>query len=146
MKVLCLMSTLTVAAAFTPVPNAARSNLFTKTTLMAKKGAAPTLPNPFKALPWNVRKEQEREALRLKTASAKLHRELGIAEDSTFEEIQEVTNNLILKAEAEGDIKKKIKVEVAKDRIMQIKLNERLAGMATLTEDAKAQSRLEEME
>ena len=146
MKVICLMSMLTLGAAFTPVPNAARSKLFTRTTLMAKKAAAPAIPNPFKALPWNVKKEQEREARRLKTESAKLHRELGIAEDATFEEIQEVTNKLIMKAESEGDVKKKIKVEVAKDRIMQIKLNERLAGLTTLTEDAKAQSRLEEAE
>lgn len=131
-------------AAFSPAPTASRSQLFTRTTLMAKKASAPAMPNPFKALPWNVKKEQEREARRLKIESAKLHRELGIADDATFEEIQEVTNNLMLKAEGEGDIKKKIKVEVAKDRIMQIKLNERLAGLATLTEDAKAQSRLEE--
>lgn len=137
---------LSVASAFTPTPNAARSNLFTKTTLLAKKASAPSIPNPFKALPWNVKKDQEREARRLKTQSATLHRELGIADDATFEEIQEVTNNLILKAESEGDVKKKIKVEVAKDRIMQIKLNERLAGLATLTDDAKAQSRLEEAE
>lgn len=114
---------------------------------MAKKSASPpTIPNPLKALPWNVKKEQERQNRRLKTESAKLHRELGIAEDATFEEIQQVTNTLIAKAEAEGDVKKKIKVEVAKDRIMQIKLNERLAGLTELTEDAKAQSRLEEAE
>lgn len=114
---------------------------------MAKKATTtPTIPNPLKALPWNIKKEQERQNRRLKTESAKLHRELGIAEDATFEEIQEVTNSLIAKAEAEGDIKKKIKVEVAKDRIMQIKLNERLAGLTVLTEDAKAQSRLEEAE
>ena len=140
------MSMIAATAAFSPAPTASRSKLFTRTTLMAKKASAPAVPNPFKALPWNVKKEQEREARRLKIESAKLHRELGIADDATFEEIQEVTNNLMLKAEAEGDIKKKIKVEVAKDRIMQIKLNERLAGLATLTEDAKAQSRLEEAE
>jgi hypothetical protein len=146
MRIICLLALLSVATAFSP-PKAARSQLFTSSTLMAKKSAktaAITVPNPFKALPWNVRKEQEREARRLKTESASLHRELGIAEDATFEEIQEVTQRLIAKAESEGDIKKKIKVEVAKDRIMQIKLNERLAGLTTLTEDAKAQSRLEE--
>ena len=81
----------------------------------------------------------------MKTESAKLHRELGIADDATFEEITAVTQALIAKAEGEGDIKKKIKVEIAKDRIMQIKLNERLAGLTVLTEDAKAQSRLEEV-
>lgn len=146
MRAIFFTSLLAGAAAFAPVPNAGTSNLFTKTTLMAKKSSSPAIPNPFKALPWNVRKEQEREARRLKTESAKLHRELGIAEDATFEEIQDVTNALMSKAESEGDIKKKIKVEVAKDRIMQIRLNERLAGLAPLTEDAKAQSRLEEAE
>jgi len=148
MKLICLLSLLSLAAAFTPASltrqptrSSSSSPLF-----MAKKASTPTIPNPLKALPWNVRKEQERENRRLKTESAKLHRELGIAEDATFEEIQQVTNTLIAKAEAEGDIKKKIKVEVAKDRIMQIKLNERLAGLTELTEDAKAQSRLEEAE
>lgn len=102
------------------------------------------IPNPFKALPWNQRKEQERETRKLKMESARLHRELGIADDATFEEIMDVTGTLIQNAELEKDVKKKIRVEVAKDRIMQIKLNERLAGLTVLTEDAKAQSRLEE--
>jgi uncharacterized membrane-anchored protein len=119
---------------------------FTMSTTAMKAGKKSSIPNPFNALPWNVAKEQAREARRLKIESAGLHRQLGIAEDATFEEITEVTQNLIKKAEAEGDVKKKIKVEVAKDRIMQIKLNERLAGLTILTEDAKAQSRLEEAE
>mmetsp|Transcript_5943 Transcript_5943/g.8991 ORF Transcript_5943/g.8991 Transcript_5943/m.8991 type:complete len:300 (-) Transcript_5943:194-1093(-) len=147
MKVISLMSMLAVAAAFSPVSVVPTSRSHTSALFMAKKkSSAPTIPNPLKALPWNVKKEQDREARRLKTESAQLHRELGIAEDATFEEIQAVTNSLILKAESDGEIKKKIKVEVAKDRIMQIKLNERLAGLTVLTEDAKAQSRLEEAE
>lgn len=150
MHLLLFFSLFSAVVAFSSPPSAGRSQLFSSSTaLMAKKSAKTTLlpvPNPFKALPWNVRKEQEREARRLKTESASLHRELGIAEDATFEEIQEVTQRLIAKADSEGDIKKKIRVEVAKDRIMQIKLNERLAGLTTLTEDAKAQSRLEEAE
>ena len=146
MKAVCLMSTLAVAAAFSPVSVTPTVRSHTSALFMAKKSGTPTIPNPLKALPWNVRKEQEREARRLKTDSAKLHRELGIADDATFEEIQAVTNSLILGAEADGDVKKKIKVEVAKDRLMQIKLNARLAGLTELTEDAKAQSRLEEAE
>lgn len=148
-----LLSIITAATAFAPVSitqnNAARSSLFNSPTQLnmaaakAKKSSA-SIPNPFKALPWNAKKEQEREQRRLKTEGAKLHRELGIPDDATFEEITEVTQILIAKAEAEGDVKKKIKVEVAKDKIMQIKLNERLAGLTTLTDDAKAQSRLEE--
>jgi hypothetical protein len=108
--------------------------------MATKSISTPTIPNPLKSLPWNIKKEQERQKRLIKTESAKLHRELGTAEDATFEEIQEVTNRLIAKAEAEGDVKKKIKVEVAKDSIMQIKLNERLAGLTVLTEDGKAQS------
>jgi hypothetical protein len=146
MKSVCLMSMFAVAAAFSPVSIAPTVRSHTSALFMAKKSSAPTIPNPLKALPWNARKEQEREARRLKTDSAKLHRELGIADDATFEEIQAVTNSLIANAEADGDVKKKIKVEVAKDRLMQIKLNARLAGLTELTEDAKAQSLLEEAE
>lgn len=109
-------------------------------------GQRATIPNPFKALPWNVKKEMEREARRYKMESASLHRELGISEDATFEEITEVTQNLIKAANEEGDLKKKIKAEIAKDRIMQIRLNERLAGLTQLTDDAKAMSRREEEE
>eukprot|EP00559_Dactyliosolen_fragilissimus_P006541 CAMPEP_0184862962 /NCGR_PEP_ID=MMETSP0580-20130426/8176_1 /TAXON_ID=1118495 /ORGANISM="Dactyliosolen fragilissimus" /LENGTH=273 /DNA_ID=CAMNT_0027360989 /DNA_START=292 /DNA_END=1113 /DNA_ORIENTATION=+ len=119
------------------------------TALNAGKKSAipiPSIPNPFKALPWNVKKEKEREARRIKLEKAKLHRELGLAEDATFEEITVVTDSLIAKAESENDIKKKLKIEIAKDRIMQMRLNERLAGLTVLTEEAKAQSRLEEEE
>jgi hypothetical protein len=148
MKVICLMSMLAGAAAFSPVSvvPTTRSPHTSALFVVKKKSSAPTIPNPLKSLPWNVKKEQERVSRRLKTESAQLHRELGIAEDATFEEIQAVTNSLIAKADSDGDVKKKIKVEVAKDRIMQIKLNERLAGLTVLTEDAKAQSRLEEAE
>jgi hypothetical protein len=142
------MSMLAGAAAFSPVSvvPTTRSPHTSALFVVKKKSSAPTIPNPLKSLPWNVKKEQERVSRRLKTESAQLHRELGIAEDATFEEIQAVTNSLIAKADSDGDVKKKIKVEVAKDRIMQIKLNERLAGLTVLTEDAKAQSRLEEAE
>ena len=111
-----------------------------------KKKSSVSIPNPFKALPWNAKKEREREARRMKIESATLHRELGIADDATFEDIQTITLSLIAKAEAEGDIKKKLKIEIAKDKIMQIRLSERLAGLATLTDEARQQSRLEEAE
>jgi hypothetical protein len=104
------------------------------------------IPNPFKALPWNVQKDKQRQARKMKMENSKLHRELGIAEDSTYEEITAVTQTLIRKAEADGDVKKKIKIEVAKDRILQLRLNERLAGLATLTKEARAQSRVEQDE
>jgi len=119
-----------------------------KTKSARTKSVLPTvpIPNPFQSLPWNVQKHQQRQARKLKMENSKLHRELGIAEDSSYEEITAVTQALIRQAEASGDIKKKIKVEVAKDRILQLRLNERLAGLATLTKEARAQSRVEEDE
>ena len=75
----------------------------TTTTLSANK-----IPNPLNSLPWNVKKAQKRQERNLKIESANLHRQLGIAEDATFEEITEVTQKLVRKAEAKGDVKKKI--------------------------------------
>lgn len=152
LKTLLLASVVSTVVAFTPATTSnifeARSNtpftMMSATTLKAKQSSS--IPNPLNSLPWNVKKQQKRDARNLKTESANLHRELGIADDATFEEIQEVTMKSIQSAEAAGDIKKKIKVEIAKDRLMQIKLNERLAGLTELTADAKAQSRLEEAE
>ncbi|CAB9524609.1 expressed unknown protein [Seminavis robusta] len=103
--------------------------------------AAATVPNPFKKLPWVAEKERQREARRMKMERAKLHRELGIVEDATYEEIVTATDNLI--AAAGSDIKQKIKIEVAKDKILQIRLNERLAGLAIETSGARAQSAFE---
>jgi hypothetical protein len=151
LSIVLLTSVMSVVTGFTP---SSSSNMFqvrsstpftmmSSTTLKAKKKSSP-IPNPLNSLPWNVKKAQKREARTLKMESANLHRELGIADDATFEEIQDITAKLIMKAVSEGDVKKKIKVEIAKDRIMQIKLNERLAGLTELTEDAKAQSRLEQ--
>lgn len=99
------------------------------------------IPNPLKKLPWNVAKDRERQARKLKLERSQLHRELGIAEDATYEEIVEATDRLI--ARAGDDIKAKIKVEVAKDKILQIRLNERLAGLVAATADARAQSNFE---
>jgi Protein CHAPERONE-LIKE PROTEIN OF POR1-like len=103
--------------------------------------AAVSLPNPFKKLPWNVKKEREREERRRKVERAKLHRQLGIAEDATYEEIVEATDRLILAAGK--DIKQKVQVEVAKDKILQFRLNERLAGLQADSKEARAMSNYE---
>jgi hypothetical protein len=100
-----------------------------------------SVTNPLDKLPWNVRKEKERQAHRLAQERAQLHRELGIAEDATYEEIVEATDRLL--AQAGNDLKRKIKVEVAKDKILQIRLQERMAGLSTDTREARAQSRYE---
>jgi len=150
MRVVLVMSALMAVSALVPsvkLNTAFRFSSgpaeFKMSATSLKMAQRAVIPNPFKSLPWTVKKEKEREARRLKFESASLHRELGITEDATYEEITEVTQKLIAKADAASDIKKKIKVEVAKDRILQIRLNERLAGLK-MTNEALAQSRLEE--
>jgi hypothetical protein len=128
------------ALSFTPHSVITRKTLPARTSPLFQ-ATAPSVPNPFKNLPWNVKKEREREARRLKQERAKLHRELGIAEDATYEEIVEATDRLIAKAGT--DLKQKVKIEIAKDKILQIRLNERLAGLAKTTTEARAQSTYE---
>lgn len=112
-------------------------------TTKSLSSSIPNIPNPFQQLPWNVEKTQRRTARKLKLERSKLHRELGIAEDATYEQILAATQ--ILTERAEGDKKRTIQIEVIKDKILQIRLNERLAGLMSdiVTKDAKAQSGFE---
>ena len=121
-------------------PRTVASPLFS-TRIKAAKMAMPVPADLFKKLPWNVAKEQQRQARKMKLEQATLHRELGIAEDATYEEIVEATDGLILKAGS--DLKQKIKIEVCKDKILQIRLNARLSGLARASTDARAQSTYE---
>jgi len=107
-----------------------------------QKSSLQSFPNPLTKLPWNVSREKAREERRLKQEAALLYRELGVAEDATFEEIQEATATLL--ARYENDLKRRVKVEITKDKIMQIRLNQRLGGMVKETSDAAANSYLEE--
>jgi hypothetical protein len=120
-----------------------QNSLIIASTLLeaAPLTAAAAVPNPFKKLPWNARKEREREARRLKQESAILHRELGITEDASYEEITAACDRLI--AASGDDMKAKIKIEVAKDKILQIRLNARLAGLTETSSEARAQSNYE---
>jgi Protein CHAPERONE-LIKE PROTEIN OF POR1-like len=147
---LCIAITADVAVAWVAPPltrggssnnywNTGRSSSVRATIATPRlASAAPVLPNPFQKLPWNVRKEQEREARRLKLERVKLHRQLGIAEDATYEEIVFATDRLI--AEAGSNMKQKVLVEVAKDKILQYRLSERLAGYVKANAEARAQS------
>jgi hypothetical protein len=123
--------------------NAMRTSVSSPLQATKLLSSVPTIPNPFQQLPWNVEKTQRRTARKLKLERSKLHRELGIAEDATYEQILEATQ--ILTARAEGDKKREIQIEVIKDKILQIRLNERLAGLMSdiVTKDAKAQSGFE---
>ena len=85
-----------------------------------------SVPNPFKKLPWNVERERQAEARRLRQQAAILYRELGVPEDASYEDIVAATDALI--AKADGDIKKKVKAEITKDKILQLRLQQRMSG------------------
>ena len=129
------------STAFTQLPATLRSPSTTKTSRPSLRAAA-VGNNPLSKLPWNVERERQRAARKLKQERNELHRQLGIAEDATYEDIVAATDALI--AKAGSDLKAKVKVEVAKDKILQIRLNERLSGLTTGTKDARAQSRFEQ--
>jgi len=121
----------------------------TRTTSLGSTAmqAVPSLPNPYKNLPWNIEREEARKQRRLTTENAALFRELGLPEDATYEDVAAKTKHLIeLTSELpknEG-IKKKIKIEIARDKIYQIRLNERIAGVRTEQEDAARVQKWEE--
>jgi hypothetical protein len=104
--------------------------------------ALPSLPNPYKNLPWITEREQQREQRRLTNANAALFRELGLPEDATYEDVAAKTDHLI--ELAAGDIKKKIRVEIARDKIYMIRLNERITGVRRENDDAYIASKWEE--
>lgn len=85
--------------------------------------------------------EKEREARRLQMERVLLHRELGVAEDATHFETVQATKRLI---EAAGDdLKQKVKIEIARDKLMDIRLEERMAGVETGSRAATLRSSLE---
>jgi hypothetical protein len=134
--------------AFAPSRTIIQSRQTTRSTsLGSAMQALPSLPNPYKNLPWNIEREEARKQRRLTTENAKLFRELGLPEDATYEDVAAKTKHLIdLTAELpknEG-IKKKIKIEIARDKIYQIRLNERIAGVRTEQEDAARVQKWEE--
>lgn len=148
----CPLTTTTPVLAFAPPTSAHRLQYSnnrqhsptaktTRTVVCLSAASVSQLPNPFKKLPWNVKKEREREVRRRKVERAKLHRQLGIAEDATYEEIVEATDRLILAAGK--DLKTKVQIEVAKDKILQHRLNERLAGLQAESKEARAMSSYE---
>jgi len=134
---------LPMALGFAPrnTPLLAVSNLVANSHRSTTTSLEAVASNPFRSLPWNVEKEKSKKARVLKLERSRLHRELGIAEDASYEEVVEATDRLI--ARAGDDLKRKIKIEVAKDKILQIRLNERLAGLAAASTEARAQSTFE---
>ena len=54
----------------------------------------------------------------MRLEGAKLYRTLGVTEDATYEEISQKTEELVVKYA--GDIKQRTRVQVTKDKIMEV--------------------------
>jgi hypothetical protein len=89
-------------------------------------------------LPWNARRQKERAARRMRREVAQLHRDLGIPEDAPYEQVVAAADKAIL--QAGRDAKKRLAVEKSKDKILQLRLNERLAGLTSVNMEARSQS------
>lgn len=141
-----VLATISGSIAFAPSPPQQ-----SKTRSMALNSAISAVPskvpNPYKNLPWNTEREEKRNQRRLTRENAALFRELGLPQDATYEDVASKTEHLISLTEDlpknEG-IKKKIKIEIARDKIYQIRLNERISGVRAEQEDAARVSKLEE--
>ncbi|KAL3939526.1 MAG: hypothetical protein SGARI_001343, partial [Bacillariaceae sp.] len=106
---LVLVETTVGFAPTSPLSTATRGMASTSSPLFSTTLKAAPIPNPFQKLPWNVEREERRKARKLRLERSALHREIGIAEDATYEEIVAATDALI--AQADGDIKRKIQIE-----------------------------------
>jgi hypothetical protein len=78
---------------------------------------------------------------------------LGLPEDATYEDVASRTKHLIESTQHAVDagsmsknesIKRRIKIEIARDKIYQIRLNERISGVRAEQDDAARVSKLEE--
>lgn len=104
-----------------------RSSSSPHTTLSATSLSAidPLRPLTSK-LPWERRRREERERHEMRLEGAKLYRTLGVAEDATYEEIAEAANALTAKYAT--DTKRKLRIAVTKDAIMDLRLKQRVSG------------------
>jgi len=144
---IALLSTAALAATCHAFAPSHRQSLNTPRSLSLSAVAAAKLPDPYKNLPWNVEREEKRKERRLTNENSSLFRELGLPQDASYEDVAAKTKHLIELTEElpknEG-IKKKIKIEIARDKIYQIRLNERIAGVRTEQEDAARAQKWEE--
>lgn len=148
-----LLSTAAAAAisctdAFAPSPLHRQSKTRSLALNSAIAATVPSLPDPYKSLPWVTEREERKRQRRLEIENASLFRELGLPEDATYEDVASKTKHLIsltedISPKNEG-IKRKIKIEIARDKIYQIRLNERIAGVRTEQEDAARAQKWEE--
>mmetsp|Transcript_1768 Transcript_1768/g.3795 ORF Transcript_1768/g.3795 Transcript_1768/m.3795 type:complete len:332 (-) Transcript_1768:190-1185(-) len=153
MKVVLLSTTALAAIATTCAfaPSHQQSKTRSLSPLRISNTAIAALPqavsDPYKNLPWNTEREEKKKQRRLTHENAALFRELGLPEDATYEDVAAKTEHLIELTEDlpknEG-IKKRIKIEISRDKIYQIRLNERISGVRAEQEDAARVSKLED--
>ncbi|GMH66872.1 hypothetical protein TrRE_jg7823 [Triparma retinervis] len=71
----------------------------------------------------------------MRLEGAKLYRTLGVTEDASYEEITQATDELIVKYAS--DIKQKTRVQVTKDKIMELRLRQRVSGNLGILGEAR---------
>lgn len=141
------LAVITSTYAFAPSPLTTRRTQTRSLALNSAISAVPSIPNLYSNLPWITEREEKRKQRRLVVGNAVLFRELGLPEDATYEDVTAKTKHLIsLTEDLPGNegIKKKIKIEIARDKIYQIRLNERINGVRAMSEDAARVQKLED--
>lgn len=128
MKLILLTTLLSSTLSFAPPPRTTTTTT-SLSALSVPKLSVPKLSNPYKSLPWIVEREQHRTEREHEIANAAMFRELGLPFDAKYEDVKEKTDELIEHYKATNDIKSRIKVEVARDKIFMLKLNERMEGL-----------------
>ncbi|GMI46983.1 hypothetical protein TrCOL_g11112 [Triparma columacea] len=71
----------------------------------------------------------------MRLEGAKLYRTLGVTEDASYEEITQATEELVVKYAS--DIKQKTRVQVTKDKIMDLRLRQRVSGNLSVLGSAR---------
>ena len=89
----------------------------------------PRAANPFD---WSV----DRPEGYYKVPGQALYRQIGVAPEADFDEIKEAVKRLSEEALAEGEPKKKIKLEIAQDKIMELRLRQASAGKLQMSGEA----------
>jgi len=85
--------------------------------------------------PWNKARLAERTSRRLRREAALLYRQLGVSEQASYEEINAAYDTLVAKYAT--DIKRKMRLGVTKDKIMSIRLQQRVAGSLQVDGEAR---------
>jgi len=94
------------------------------------------------SLPWNAKRMEVRSTRKLRRELTLLHRYLGVPDNVSYEELKETTDALI--DEAGSDIKRKVMIEMKRDDILQLRLNERVAGLAKISSEAQSATSIDE--